>query len=70
MAMNIMVESMEMAPGAILRPGRVLEQRLMSPETCLRWGQRCGTFRGWRLDYLGYLHRGQFIGGRARLVGA
>jgi hypothetical protein len=27
-----LMESMEMAPGAILHPGRVPEQRLLSPE--------------------------------------
>ena len=30
--MAMVVESMEMAPGAIPRPGRVPEQRLLSPE--------------------------------------
>ena len=30
--MEMAVESMEMAPGAIPRPGRVPEQRLLSPE--------------------------------------
>ena len=30
--MEMTVESMEMAPGAIPRPGRVPEQRLLSPE--------------------------------------
>ena len=30
--MKMAVESMEMAPGAIPRPGRVPEQRLLSPE--------------------------------------
>ena len=30
--MKMAVESMEMAPGAIPRPGRVPEQRFMSPE--------------------------------------
>jgi hypothetical protein len=32
MAMEMAVESMEMAPGAIPRPGRVPEQRLLSSE--------------------------------------
>jgi hypothetical protein len=68
--MKMAVESMEMAPGAIPRPGRVPEQRFMSLETCLRWWQRCGTFRGWRLNDLGFSHRGQYIGGRARSVDA
>ena len=30
------VESMAMAPGALPRPGRVPEQRLLSPKTCFR----------------------------------
>jgi hypothetical protein len=68
--MNMAVESMEMAPGAIPRPGRVPEQKFLSPKTCLRWRRCCGTFRGWRLNYLGFSHRGQYIGGRARSVDA
>jgi hypothetical protein len=32
-----------MAPGALPRPGRVPEQRLLSPEICLRWRRRCRT---------------------------
>jgi hypothetical protein len=31
------MESMEMAPGALPRPGRVPEQRLLSSEIGLRW---------------------------------
>ena len=30
--MKMVVESMEMAPGALPRPGRVPEQRLLSPK--------------------------------------
>jgi hypothetical protein len=37
---------MEMAPGAIPRPGRVPEQRLLSPEIGLRWRRCYGIFRG------------------------
>jgi hypothetical protein len=59
-----------MVPGAIPRPGRVLEQRLLSLETRLRWRQRCRTFCGWRPIDLGFSRRGQYIGGRARSVGA
>jgi hypothetical protein len=59
------VESMEMAPGTILRPGRVPEQRLLSPEIGLRWWRRYGTFHGWRLDDLGFLPWREYIGGRA-----
>jgi hypothetical protein len=37
------MELMEMAPGTLPSPGRVPEQRLLSPET-LRWRrQSCGT---------------------------
>jgi hypothetical protein len=32
-----------MAPGALPRPGRVPEQRLLSPEIFLRWRRHCGT---------------------------
>jgi hypothetical protein len=34
---------MEMAPGALPRPGRVLEQRLLSPEIHRRRRRSCGT---------------------------
>jgi hypothetical protein len=34
---------MEMAPGALPHPGRVPEQRLLSPEICRRWRRHCGT---------------------------
>jgi hypothetical protein len=34
-SMETAVESMEMAPGALPRPGRVPEQRLLSPEVGL-----------------------------------
>jgi hypothetical protein len=45
MAVEVM-ESMEMAPGALPRPGRVPEQRLLSPEIGLRRRRRCRTFLG------------------------
>jgi hypothetical protein len=35
-----------MAPGALPHPGRVPEQRLLSPEICLRWRRCCGTVVG------------------------
>jgi hypothetical protein len=35
-----------MAPGALPRPGRVPEQRLLSPEICRRRRQNCGTLSG------------------------
>jgi hypothetical protein len=59
------MESVEMAPGAIPFPGRVPEQRLLSPEIGLRWRRRCGTFRGSMVDDLGFLRRRHFIGERA-----
>ena len=61
---------MEMAPGALPHPGRVPEQRLSVPESPLRWRRCCGTFRGWRLDDLGFLHRQALIGERGDRGGA
>jgi hypothetical protein len=49
-SMEMAVESMEMAPGAIPRPGRVPEQRLLSPKIGLRRRRRCGTFLGENAD--------------------
>ena len=66
--MEMAVELMEMAPGAIPRPGRVPEQRLLSPESCLRWRRRSGTLLGKRLILLGFLRRGQYMGERAKAV--
>jgi hypothetical protein len=40
------MESMEMAPGALSRPGRVSEQRIMSLEIGPRRQRRCGNFLG------------------------
>jgi hypothetical protein len=45
---------METAPGALPRPGRVPEQRLLSPEICLRWRRRCGTLLEISLIALGF----------------
>jgi hypothetical protein len=67
--MEKVVESMEMAPGAIPHPGRVPEQRLLSPKIGLWWRRCCGNFCGRRLDYLGFLPRREYIGGRAMLEG-
>jgi hypothetical protein len=67
--MEMAVESMEMASGAIPHPGRVPEQGLMSPELRLRWWQCCRTFRGWTLIDLGFSRRRDFIGGRAMSEG-
>jgi hypothetical protein len=41
-----LMESMEMAPGALPHPGRVPEQRLLSPKIGLRRRQRYRTFLG------------------------
>ena len=68
--MKMAVESMKMASGGNSRPGRVPEQRFLSPETCLRWQRSYGTFRGWRPILLGFSHRGKYIGERAMSVGA
>jgi hypothetical protein len=73
--MKMAVESMEMAPGAIPRPGRVPEQRLLSPETRLRWRRCCGTFRGSRLPSLRVFMSGAIyrwkgdVGGRLEVHG-
>jgi hypothetical protein len=45
---------METAPGALPRPGRVPEQRLLSPKICLRWRQCCETILGKTLIDLGF----------------
>jgi hypothetical protein len=58
-----------MAPGSIRYPGRVPEQRLLSPEIGLRWRWRCGTFHGWMLDNLRFSPRREYIGGRAMSEG-
>jgi hypothetical protein len=53
---------MEMAPGAIPHPGRVPEQRLLSPELCLRWQQCCGILSGKTPIDLGFSCQRLFIG--------
>jgi hypothetical protein len=57
--------SMEMAPGALPRPGRVPEQRLLSPKIGLRWRQRCGTVLGKTLIVLGFSVGRLYIGEEA-----
>jgi hypothetical protein len=59
------MESMEMAPGALPHPGRVPEQRLLSPEIGLRWRRCCGTLLGETPTDLGFLRRRLYIGGGA-----
>ena len=63
--MEMVVESMEMAPGAIPRPGRVPEQRLLSPETWFRVDGGVETFRGFLLIYLGFSRDGEYMGEEA-----
>jgi hypothetical protein len=63
--MEMAVESMEMAPGAIPHPGRVPEQRLLSPELRLRRRWRCRTLSGKTPIDLGFSRRRDYIGGRA-----
>jgi hypothetical protein len=61
--------SMEMAPGALPLPGRVPEQRLLSPEICLRRWRHCGTILGKTPILLGFSFRRIFIGGGAASEG-
>jgi hypothetical protein len=64
MAMEAMA-SMQMAPGALPRPDRVPEQRLLSPESRRWWRWSCGTSSGKLPNDLGFSHRSELIGGRA-----
>ena len=66
--MEMVVESMEMAPRSIPRPGKVPEQRLLSPESRLRWRRRSGTRGGKRLLILGFASRGPYMGERVKAV--
>jgi hypothetical protein len=54
--------AMETAPGALPRPSRVLEQRLLFPEICLRWWRRCRTILGKTPIDLGFSVGRLFIG--------
>jgi hypothetical protein len=63
------MESMEMAPGALPRPGRVPEQRLLSPKIGLRRRRRCGTLSGKTPTDLGFSLRRPFISGGAMSEG-
>jgi hypothetical protein len=56
------MNSMEMASGALPRPSRVLEQRLMSPKIGLRQRQHCGTLLGKTPIDLWFSRRRLFIG--------
>jgi hypothetical protein len=53
---------MEMAPGALPRPGRVLEQRLLSPEIHRRRQRSCRTLSGNLLNPLGFSIPRLYIG--------
>ena len=55
-----------MDPGALSRPGRVPKQ---SPESPLRWRWRCGTFRRFLIDYLGFWYREDLIGEGGKVGG-
>jgi hypothetical protein len=60
---------MEMAPGALPHPGRVPEQRLMSPKI-RRWRRRSyGTSSGKLLIDLGFSIGRLYIGGEAASKG-
>jgi hypothetical protein len=51
-----------MAPGALPRPSRVPEQRLLSPEISLRRRRRCGTVLGKMPIVFGFSVGRLFIG--------
>jgi hypothetical protein len=68
-SMETAVEAMEIAPGALSYPGRVPEQRLLSPEIGLQWRQRCGTFLGKTPIDLGFGVGRPYIGGEAASEG-
>jgi hypothetical protein len=59
------MELMEMASGALPRPSRVLEQRLLSPEIGLQRRRRCGTFLEKTPIDLGFSRQRDLIGKRA-----
>jgi hypothetical protein len=67
--MKMAVESMEMALGAIPRPGRVPEQRLLSPKIGLRRRRRCSTLAGKTPIDLGFSRQRLYIGGGAMSEG-
>jgi hypothetical protein len=58
-----------MALRALSRPGRVPEQRLLSPEICLQRRRCCGTILGKTLIDLGFFVRILFIGREAASKG-
>jgi hypothetical protein len=70
MSMEMAVESMEMAPGALPHPNRVPEQRLLSPEIGLRQWRCYGTLSGKTPILLGFSRLRLFIGGGAMSEGS
>jgi hypothetical protein len=60
---------MEIAPGALPRPSRVPEQRLLSPEICRQRRRSCGTLSGNLPIVLGFFVGKLFIGGDAASEG-
>jgi hypothetical protein len=56
-----------MAPGALPRPGRVPEQRLLSPEIRRWWRRSCGTLSGKLPTPLGFPVPRLYIGEGASL---
>ena len=56
--------SMEMNPGALPRPGRVLAQEFCPPETCFRWRRRSELLLEKRVWNQGFLHSGKNRGQR------
>jgi hypothetical protein len=67
-AMEVMA-SMEMAPGALPRPDRVPEHRLLSPEIRRWWWRSCGTSSGKLPIDLEFSVGRLYIGGEAASEG-
>ena len=69
--MEMVAESMEMAPGALPRPGRVSEQRLLSLEIGFRMAAELWNFSG-EIVYppVSFRSGGVFIGEEATRGGA
>ena len=61
-SMETVEMAMEMAPGALPRPGRVPEQRLLSPEIRRRRRRSCGTVSGKLPNPLGFSVPRLYIG--------
>jgi hypothetical protein len=59
------MESMDIAPGALPHPGRVREQRLLSPKIGLQRRRHCITFLEKTSIHLGFSRRRLYIGGEA-----